>query len=322
MNMDLYAAFDANINRCSEGLRVCEDLFRFYARNTALSSRIKEVRHSLRDASKLFGTEILVSSRDVENDGQKFVDTESEGKRGSVSDLFMANIKRAQESLRFMEEASKMTSSPGAGAVFQRIRFGTYEIEKEGFLFLKKSASLSRLEKSTCRMVSMKSGETANFKKDKVSTAGADIIFFDRGTASDSEYLNASLKLREICAGLDILFFIVSRCDMALLCRADGIILAEGDISKSAAEKIMPASSIIGRIFSSEDDIPFAQEENADFILIDSGPENILETAGSFRKSFVTSAIAALSDDENIIKKLNSGFAVASAYRSGIEILC
>ncbi|HQA56705.1 MAG TPA: thiamine phosphate synthase, partial [Acetivibrio sp.] len=44
----LYRILDANINRASEGLRVLEDLARFYFDDLHFSKRLKELRHNIR----------------------------------------------------------------------------------------------------------------------------------------------------------------------------------------------------------------------------------------------------------------------------------
>ena len=43
-----YRIIDANINRASEGIRVLEDLARFYLEDKDLSKRLKEIRHGIR----------------------------------------------------------------------------------------------------------------------------------------------------------------------------------------------------------------------------------------------------------------------------------
>ena len=79
MERYLYAAIDANINRALEGVRVCEDVLRFCLHRADISARIKEIRHRIADAAKLFPRGLLLQGRDVEADGQKFVDLGARG---------------------------------------------------------------------------------------------------------------------------------------------------------------------------------------------------------------------------------------------------
>jgi len=135
MDERIIAAIDANINRATEGLRVCEDIFRFVIRDD-ISERFKEHRHRIIEIIKLISRDDLLLARDVESDSQKFFDTESEKSRQSIKDLFAANIKRAQEALRVLEEFSKI-DFPELSQKFQQLRFEVYSLEKEAYFIIK-----------------------------------------------------------------------------------------------------------------------------------------------------------------------------------------
>ncbi len=122
---------DANLNRVKEGLRVCEDVLRFLYDDRKLTYSFKKLRH---DCSKiilefpiLYRT--LVEARSVQRDvGKKSAILQ---KRKPVwKDLVVSNLKRAEESLRVLEEASKIIASPKASR-FQALRFKLYELEKK-----------------------------------------------------------------------------------------------------------------------------------------------------------------------------------------------
>ena len=46
MDKKLLRVIDANFNRCKEGLRVVEDIFRFCFEDDALRKKIRKIRHS------------------------------------------------------------------------------------------------------------------------------------------------------------------------------------------------------------------------------------------------------------------------------------
>jgi hypothetical protein len=60
-------------------------------------------------------------------------------KRSSVEDIFRANIQRVKESIRVLEEFSKLINKQAAIG-FKKMRYRLYEIEKKA---LKKVSTLS-----------------------------------------------------------------------------------------------------------------------------------------------------------------------------------
>ena len=131
MDKGVYRIIDANLNRVTEGIRVCEDIVRFTSGNEKMTYRLKTLRHdifgSIKDMRKKY-LEELVSSRDSHHDvGVKSI--ESERSREDLVDLFLANTQRGKESLRVLEEVLKLFDQE-LSQEFKRFRFRLYEIEK------------------------------------------------------------------------------------------------------------------------------------------------------------------------------------------------
>lgn len=127
---DYLRIFDANLNRSREGLRVCEDIYRFVVEDEKSSLKLKSIRHAITAAfksSRIQMTELL-GSRDSANDVGKKISKLENLKRDSL-DLFLANIERAKEALRVLEEVSKLQNE-ALSRKFKRIRFNVYTIEK------------------------------------------------------------------------------------------------------------------------------------------------------------------------------------------------
>lgn len=130
MTDNIYRILDANANRLREALRVCEDITRFILADRRATQKFKSLRHRTIFAIKKIDRSgrILAKSRDAENDiGKKT--TKSESRRENIPDIFKANIKRAEESVRVLEEFSKLLR-PAAADRFKRIRFELYTLEK------------------------------------------------------------------------------------------------------------------------------------------------------------------------------------------------
>jgi len=121
---------DANINRLKEGLRVCEEVTRFILNNRALTLQLKKLRHEIDALTRtLVPRSLLLKERSAEKDvGRKLQGNEL--KRGSLKDVFFANIQRVKESTRVLEEFSKLININSA-LKFKRIRYKIYEIEKK-----------------------------------------------------------------------------------------------------------------------------------------------------------------------------------------------
>ena len=123
---------DANLNRVTEGLRVCEDIIRFVIEDKSLQKKIKTLRHNVKDAKvNICEYFAIVSSRNIKQDiGKKTLSSDS--LRKNFLDLFMANSQRVKESLRTLEETLKLIDI-NASEKFKKIRFSFYDVEKKGF---------------------------------------------------------------------------------------------------------------------------------------------------------------------------------------------
>jgi thiamine-phosphate pyrophosphorylase len=120
---------DANLNRAKEGLRVCEDICRFVWDQKNWTGRFKDVRHQLTAAVAAFGISNLIRARDVGRDiGKKTISPEM--KRGDVDDIFFANVQRVKESLRVLEEFSKIKHLRAAEG-FKKLRYQVYALERK-----------------------------------------------------------------------------------------------------------------------------------------------------------------------------------------------
>jgi len=116
---------DANLNRLREGIRVVEDICRYYKNSKELSLKLKNLRHLCR----LNNYHELLTCRDILNDPLKET-TKSEKSRDSLESIIISNIKRAQESSRVLEEILKLTDEKNAEK-FKQIRYELYNLEKE-----------------------------------------------------------------------------------------------------------------------------------------------------------------------------------------------
>ncbi len=118
---------DVNINRLTEGLRVVEEIIRFEFEDAKLLASIRKIHNRL--TKKIKNLRILVIPfRKSETDLGR-TDKFDKLKRRNLNDVLFANLKRAQEGSRVLEEIIKIRS-PNTSVFFKRIRFALYDIEK------------------------------------------------------------------------------------------------------------------------------------------------------------------------------------------------
>ena len=114
---------DANLNRFKEGIRVVEDILR-YEFNSSLAKELKKLRHI-----QIPNYEEIVKKRDSINDILK-PSTKEELNRKNLKSIIIANLKRAQESARVLEEIYKLKDLE-TSEKFKNARYLLYNFEKE-----------------------------------------------------------------------------------------------------------------------------------------------------------------------------------------------
>ncbi|MDD2651926.1 MAG: thiamine-phosphate pyrophosphorylase [Sulfurimonas sp.] len=125
LSPELYRVIDANLNRLKEGIRVVEDIMRYKNNDKTLSHKLKNLRHIANVQESLE----LLKYRDSINDVLRQT-IKSEMNRTDLTDIILANFKRAQESARVLEELYKLYSAEYSEN-FKYIRYELYTLEKE-----------------------------------------------------------------------------------------------------------------------------------------------------------------------------------------------
>ena len=270
MEKQIYAAMDANINRALEGIRVCEDIMRFCLHRIDFSIRLKEIRHRVAETARRFNQGLLLHGRDVDADAQKFVDSGGERIRESLADLFAANLHRAMEAVRSLEEFSKFESSVAKDNPFQEIRFSMYALEREAIPFMKRQDKMSRFSRALYAILDM--GHVAEDQYSKAAIemirGGSAIIQLRMKSGSKKEILKAAKDVAQLCRSEKVLFIVNDHPDIAVLSGADGVHLGWNDLGARDVRKLVPPEMIIGLTTYSYDHALRAVEEEPDYIAI------------------------------------------------------
>src|SRR5437016_2194058 len=102
---------DASLNRAAEGLRVVEEYVRFVLDDPFLTAETKSLRHDLASAAALVPSADRHAARDTQCDVGTATSTASEAQRVVAWDVCAARFKRAEQSLRSLEEYGKLVDA-------------------------------------------------------------------------------------------------------------------------------------------------------------------------------------------------------------------
>lgn len=268
--MNYYRIIDANLNRASEGIRVIEDILRFYFDEKNLSNELRVVRHKIRDGIKNDYID-LIQSRDSANDvGKENSNSNNLDNKKSIDELFSANFKRAQEALRVTEEILKIINKYNLSKEYEDIRFRIYNLEKEIFLFINNS-------KTNCKKsINHKFYGITSFEHsigrsnievvEMMINSGIKVIQYREKEKSLKEKLFECEKIREITLKNDVVFIVNDDVSIAKLVDADGVHIGQDDLPIEKVRQLIGNEKIIGLSTHSPNQANEAAEKGADYI--------------------------------------------------------
>ena len=261
---------DANLNRIGEGLRLLEDISRFILNDTDLSKQLKSLRHDLLPRDKSLQGKLL-SARQAEQDVGAFLSEDGEAQRPDVASLVRANSRRVQQSLRVLEEITKV---PGHdfGLEWEKLkhaRFTLYELEKTILLKLNRHDKIDRI--SGLYLIldtqALQGKNEIEIARQSIQ-GGATIIQLRDKMRPKTELVTMAQALKKVCSEFNVLFIMNDYLDIALAADADGLHLGQEDLPFPVARRLLPADKIIGCSTATLDEALQAQEQGADYIAV------------------------------------------------------
>ncbi len=235
---------DAAANRAAEGLRVVEDYLRFALDDRHLTSLAKQLRHELAEALTRVSSAKRHAARDTRLDVGTDLSTPSESSRSDLAAVVAANFKRVQQSLRSLEECSKLTDA-SLSSIFESLRYRCYTLEKAADLT---AESLRRLDGTRLYVLIDGRSSAADFTTfvRSLVAAGADAIQLRDKRLSDRELLVRARQLRELTENSSTSFIMNDRPDLAVLSRADGVHIGQDELTVKDARTIVGPRTLIG----------------------------------------------------------------------------
>ncbi|MGY8768818.1 MAG: thiamine phosphate synthase, partial [Pirellulales bacterium] len=255
-------AFDAAANRASEGLRVTEDYTRFVLDDWYLTEKLKQLRHDLQQTVSLIPQSELHACRQTTADVGTEIKTTSEYQRTDWDDIVSANLKRAEQALRTLEEFSKIIGSCEP-ASFESLRYRVYTLHK---LLTTAHQSHSRLK--AAKLYVLLDGRDSEEEFQALATeliaAQVDVIQLRDKKLSDKQLLNYAKLLRKLTSNTSTLFIMNDRPDIAALSDADGVHLGQDELSVKDARAIIGPKKLIGISTHSIEQVKQAITDGAD----------------------------------------------------------
>lgn len=244
INPHLLRILDAAANRACEGLRVVEDFCRFALDDRHLTTLAKELRHELSEMLVALPRADRHALRETLQDVGTAISTTAEGVRTDATAVCEASCERVKQSLRSLEEFSKVTA-PETAARFEGLRYRFYTLEKALTTRLLFSEKLGAVK--LCVLID---GSFSAKNVRALIDAGAGMIQLRDKSLGDRELLELGRTLCEIATQPDrdgrAMVIINDRADIAAAAGADGVHLGQDDLKVKAAREILGPRKIIG----------------------------------------------------------------------------
>lgn len=244
MNGPLLRLLDANANRARDALRVLEDYARFVLDDPGPCVELKFMRHELTDVLKDILPQAILH-RDVSGDVGTTIKADAEARRENVGDVVTAAGKRLGEALRSISEYLKVIEPGRAGAV-ESLRYRFYELEPRILATLRPVPSRFAdvrlyvlVTESVCQRPWLEAAEQALL-------GGADCLQLREKNLESEELLRRAKQLVQLCRGHKALCVINDRPDVAILARADGVHVGQGDLPAAEVRKLVGHDMMVG----------------------------------------------------------------------------
>lgn len=264
----IYRIIDANLNRTSEGLRVLEDLSRFYYEESILTEQIKSIRHKIRKSIGIMD-KVMINYRNSENDLGLTISKKSKlDNKINIRQLVTGNFKRVEEGLRVIEENLKIIGQYETSKKYEGYRYEIYALEKNYnnifSRFIKKGALNTDIYCITAEEHS-KGQSNITVVKEMIE-AGIKVIQYREKDKTNLEKYKECKIIRKLTKDFDVTFIVNDDIDIALAVGADGLHIGQDDVPIEKARKLVGDEMIIGLSTHSPEQARDAVLRGADYI--------------------------------------------------------
>ncbi|WP_437187207.1 thiamine phosphate synthase [Planctomicrobium sp. SH668] len=260
----LYRILDASANRAREGLRVVEDYVRFRLNDALISRELKAIRHQLTESLRHLGQAAWVPFRDTLNDVGTLGSLASERQRGILTDVVRANLKRIEESLRSLEEFSKLLDS-AVSLKISECRYRIYTVEKS-----LESLMRNQMRLTDCQLYLLLTASLCRYGVEETLKhsieKGVGIVQIREKGLTDRELVHYGEQVKKWVDGTGVILIMNDRPDLAAAIGADGVHLGQDDLSVSIARQVMGGNALIGVSTHNPEQARAAVFDGADYL--------------------------------------------------------
>ena len=267
----IWRTLDASANRSAEAVRVLEDILRFCLNDAFLSQEAKAIRHELAIIFSREEFQPRIRLRDVLRDVGVSTTVAKTPPRTEMKHVFAANAARASQSIRSLEECSRLVV-PAVTAAFEQLRYRIDTLEKAAMTNIKSENRLADI--SLCVLLDVDRPKI-EFKMlvGQLLAAGVNMIQLRDKKANTSllcertkTITQQARQYAESTAGKRCIVLVNDRADVAVAANADGVHLGETDLPVNLARKVCGHDFIIGRTAHSIDEAKQAVLDGADYL--------------------------------------------------------
>ena len=233
---------DVNLNRLTESLKFIEDIARFQFKDRSLLAQVREMREELLRIKRTVPVAAFIAARRSRRDPGRPAGFDRRRSR-SGPELIMANLTRAKESSRTLEELFK-TADVETSRRFKEIRFKVYDLERTIAVRITRE-----FDPRLCTIIDEQYlAPRANIERitKTLVAGGATMIQLRVKTAHDRQFLTLARRVRAAIARPAVKFIVNDRPDIALASHADGVHVGPHDMPVRQARELMGDTAIIG----------------------------------------------------------------------------
>jgi thiamine-phosphate pyrophosphorylase len=218
---------------------------RFVLDDANLTGELKRLRHDLAGAARFLSSAERHAVRDTPHDVGADIATESESRRADAWSVCQASLERAKQSLRSLEEFSKV-AAPAHSAQFESLRYRLYTLEAAIGRTVDAIGRLAGIQ--LCILVDGRASE-ADFAAlvDALIYAGVGMIQLrDKRMPVRQLVERARLLVARTRASAGTLAIINDRPAVAAAVDADGVHLGQEDFTLKDARVVLGPRKLIG----------------------------------------------------------------------------
>lgn len=242
----VWRLLDASANRCTEGLRVVEDYVRFIRDDAALTEVWKSLRHELAAVLQTLAPMQRVAARAASADVGRGLEVAATLPRTDLASVARANCERVKQSLRSLEEFSKVVE-PAASLKIERLRYRAYEAEQATLAGLTDSSKRRIADARLYVLLDARASESEfGDLASAVLRGGADAVQLRDKGADDRLLLERGRLLRKLADEADALFIFNDRADLALATGADGVHVGQEEASIADCRRVLGDRPLVG----------------------------------------------------------------------------